>query len=287
MFTAIKYSAIPLLVTLSACSASTPSSLVDARAAYQRASNGPAARLSPAQLHVAETSLAIAEQTYEDEGDSANARDRAYVAERKAQLAETQARIASADLRFAAFTRETARAKERNQAATRRDLDDTKAQLAGEKTLVASQSAELNAEKNRRFAAEQSAASALAALANVAPVTQESRGTVITLSGAVIFASGRAELLPGARNKLDQVATALAQAGQSGKIVVEGHTDSRGSASMNEELSQRRAAAVRDYLISKGVSADRMEAQGMGPSRPIADNDTAEGRANNRRVEIV
>ena len=70
-------------------------------------------------------------------------------------------------------------------------------------------------------------------------------------------------------------------------MVVEGHTDSQGSASSNQDLSQRRAEAVRDYLVSRGIAGDRLTAQGFGPSRPIADNGTAEGRANNRRVEIV
>src|SRR5690349_1647072 len=71
-----------------ACASAPPASLVDARAAYQRASTGPAQALVPAQLHAAHTSLSVAEKTYEDEGASLNARDRAYVAQRKAELAE-------------------------------------------------------------------------------------------------------------------------------------------------------------------------------------------------------
>src|SRR5688572_642363 len=87
---------------LGACAGAPPASLVDARAAYQRASTGPAERLAPAQLHAAETYLKLAERTYEDEGDSPNARDRAYVAMRKAELAEVQAGIAKAHARAAA-----------------------------------------------------------------------------------------------------------------------------------------------------------------------------------------
>jgi outer membrane protein OmpA-like peptidoglycan-associated protein len=64
-------------------------------------------------------------------------------------------------------------------------------------------------------------------------------------------------------------------------------TDSQGAATANQELSQRRARAVRDYLVSRGISADRVTSQGFGSNRPIGDNATAEGRANNRRVEIV
>ena len=68
---------------------------------------------------------------------------------------------------------------------------------------------------------------------------------------------------------------------------IEGYTDSKGSQSRNIDLSQRRAESVRSYLISRGLPADRVVAKGMGPDRPIADNTSAEGRANNRRVEIV
>lgn len=71
------------------------------------------------------------------------------------------------------------------------------------------------------------------------------------------------------------------------KIVVEGHTDSQGSDSSNQALSERRAQAVVSFLVSRGVSAEQIRAQGLGESRPIADNNSPEGRANNRRVEIV
>ena len=70
-------------------------------------------------------------------------------------------------------------------------------------------------------------------------------------------------------------------------MVVEGHTDSQGSAASNQELSDKRAQAVRDYLVSRGIAADRVKSQGFGPGRPIGENTSAEGRANNRRVEIV
>jgi len=70
-------------------------------------------------------------------------------------------------------------------------------------------------------------------------------------------------------------------------IIVEGHTDSRGSESYNQGLSQRRADAVRNYLVQQGYPGDRIQARGMGKGTPIASNSSSEGRANNRRVEIV
>ena len=70
-------------------------------------------------------------------------------------------------------------------------------------------------------------------------------------------------------------------------MVVEGHTDNRGSDRTNQVLSLNRANAVRDYLVSRGVDGDKISAVGLGASRPLVDNKTAENRANNRRVEIV
>jgi OmpA-OmpF porin, OOP family len=68
--------------------------------------------------------------------------------------------------------------------------------------------------------------------------------------------------------------------------VIEGHTDSNGSAEYNQDLSERRAKAVREYLVSKGVAGSRLTAEGVGETRPIADNTNAEGRAQNRRVVL-
>ncbi len=108
---------------------------------------------------------------------------------------------------------------------------------------------------------------------------------VITLSGGVLFRSNEATLLPGPSTRLDEVAVALIANGK--PVGIEGYTDSKGSQSRNMDLSQRRAESVRTYLISRGLPAEQVVAKGMGPDRPIADNSSAEGRANNRRVEIV
>ena len=109
---------------------------------------------------------------------------------------------------------------------------------------------------------------------------------VITLSGSVLFASNKDTLLPAAKERLGQVADAL-KTQDDHKIVVEGHTDSQGSADLNQGLSDRRAQSVVTFLVSRGVPADKIRAEGLGPTRPVADNGTAEGRANNRRVEII
>ena len=101
-----------------------------------------------------------------------------------------------------------------------------------------------------------------------------------------MFYVGKATLLPGARQKLNQVADALRDETDH-SIMVEGYTDSTGSDQTNEILSQKRADAVRDYLVAHGIKADMIKARGQGKSNPIATNATATGRAMNRRVEIV
>ena len=111
------------------------------------------------------------------------------------------------------------------------------------------------------------------------------RGTVVTL-GSVLFATGRSELLPGAQGSIDRLARYLAE-NPDNTVLIEGHTDSTGSDTTNLRLSQDRADAVRMALIAEGISANRITAKGLGSSRPVAPNTSAEGRQQNRRVEIV
>ena len=107
---------------------------------------------------------------------------------------------------------------------------------------------------------------------------------IIVLQGTQ-FAFDSAELTPEARGILDANAAVLERQSDI-RVRIEGHTDSTGLEAYNQGLSERRAKAVEDFLISKGVSADRLETEGYGPSSPIAPNDTREGRAMNRRVEL-
>lgn len=146
--------------------------------------------------------------------------------------------------------------------------------------------AQLVKEKLGRREAEVKLTSTLQAMRDLQSVKEEARGLVITLSGAVVFASGKSTLLPAARSALDNVAEAL-KANPDRAITVEGHTDSQGSASSNQQLSQSRSEAVRAYLVSRGIAATGITAAGYGQDRPIANNKSAEGRATNRRVEIV
>jgi outer membrane protein OmpA-like peptidoglycan-associated protein len=110
---------------------------------------------------------------------------------------------------------------------------------------------------------------------------------VITLSGSVLFETNKAALLPAATTKLNDVADALTKGNPDANITIEGHTDSQGARDHNMQLGQQRAESVKSQLVARGVAPDRIKAVGVGPDRPIADNKSPEGRANNRRVEII
>ena len=152
---------------------------------------------------------------------------------------------------------------------------------------LAVRDARIEVERQARIDAEQRAKSAIDRLQEIASVREAEEGTVITLTGSVLFASGESVLLPAARERLRTVAEALMAQDEKVGIVVEGHTDTMGSNRLNEELSHARATAVKDFLVEQGVDGDRIRAIGRGENEPIATNETAEGRANNRRVEII
>lgn len=111
-------------------------------------------------------------------------------------------------------------------------------------------------------------------------------GMVLTLGGDVLFKTGQATVSPGAQAQLDRIAQFLNENADR-EVVVDGHTDSSGSAETNQTLSERRAAAVWTYLTTRGVAASRIATRGLGASLPLAPNDTAAGRQQNRRVEIT
>lgn len=292
---------VTVVALFTGCASTPPKELVDARSAYLQASEGPAGTLVPAEVHKAHQALILAEESFKKEPDSYKTKDLAYVARRKAELAATlgvmavdKARKEKADADFQRKQSEIVQRQkqelsdaERRQAEmlaaekARRDLSDVEKQHA--ETLAG-----MAEEQSRKdlIASEKRTAEALAALAAIAAVKEEKRGLVVTLSGAVLFRSGESTLMPAAQTKLDQVAKALQEV-RARSLIVEGHTDSQGSASYNQGLSQRRADAVKDHLVQRGYPADRIQARGKGEGSPIADNASPEGRANNRRVEIV
>lgn len=111
-------------------------------------------------------------------------------------------------------------------------------------------------------------------------------GCSLTIRLEVLFATNSATINPSSYPELDRAVTFLRETSPSATGVIEGHTDSQGADAYNLDLSQRRANAVLKYLVDKGVPASRLTAQGLGESQPVADNATADGRAQNRRVVL-
>ena len=261
------------------CASVPPAELINARQAYQHASMSQAATLVPADLHKAQVALEIAEKSFKDDPNSFQTRDLSYVADRKSKIAEALATTAAENAA-------TAKANLDYQATQTEILKNTKENLANSENATKIKSDQLATEHQARLDADNRAAKAQAELDTLAAVKEEERGLVITLSGSVLFASDKSELLPAAQDRLNHVADALLTTKER-KLTVEGYTDSQGSFSHNKELSQRRADAVRSYLILRGYPGELIIANGIGEDSPVADNATPEGRADNRRVEII
>jgi len=296
-------------LALNACGAAQPTKeLKDARATYQEASQGKAAELAADELLTAKQALDRAEAAFNDSPGSYQERRLAYVAQRMAQIAaanggrlDAQKELLKADADYKSALEELnkaamdeVKANQQRLDKIRKDMADQGNKLGEAAQKLKAQEAELEArqkelmsEKAARAEAEKKLAAAMKSLEEIAKIREEQRGLVITLDGAVLFVSGKTALLPIAQSKLDKVAEVLQQQSDDKRIVVEGHTDSMGSDANNLTLSQARAEAVRSHLVGRGVKSDRITAVGKGESTPIADNKSPEGRANNRRVEIV
>jgi outer membrane protein OmpA-like peptidoglycan-associated protein len=247
-----------------------------------------------ASMVVAERQRAVAAQALQSEQEAQRRRAMADLNAAQQQLAEARqmrdeaARLAEArrlQAETAQLQAEAQRQQEETERLAREDQQRREAQAQAQQLTQAQAQAE--AERRAREEAERRANEALAGLqrSGEVGVREDVRGTVLTLSGSVLFASGQSDLLPSARNRLEDVAEALKQSGN--RLTIEGHTDAKGPDQYNEELSLRRAEQVRDFLVAQGISPDRISVRGMGKYSPVASNATAEGRANNRRVEIV
>ncbi|HEY4187326.1 MAG TPA: OmpA family protein [Polyangia bacterium] len=118
------------------------------------------------------------------------------------------------------------------------------------------------------------------------PPKAEVKGERIELKEMIEFRTGSAEIVHTSDGILDEVVKIMEEHTELSKIRIEGHTDSEGRRESNRKLSDERAASVRTYLEKHGIDASRLISKGFGQDKPIADNKTAEGRAQNRRVEI-
>ncbi|HZO14049.1 MAG TPA: OmpA family protein [Polyangiaceae bacterium] len=231
--------------------------LVAARTTYNQAVHGVAGKEAPEKLYEAKKALTYAEWVHDDDPGSREERHNGYIALRLTQAAmvEGQARHAQ------------------------RDLVAQRGQLESARRAVA---------QMQQTQPQTTVDAVSLCRARLAQLKESDEGLTLSLSGAVLFAFNKATLLPSAERVLDEVATALKSDKQSNRtLTVVGHTDSVGTDAANQALSIARAQAVRNFLIARGVSANRIRAVGRGEAQPVAQNDTPENRAQNRRVEIV
>lgn len=258
--------ALVVCALLAAGCASTPEPLpqVEAAKAAVAAARADATvtREAPQELERATQLLSSAEAAAgRGRRDREAATHFGYLAEQTAKLAQQRSRAATAEQRIAGAQAERDRVL----------LQAREAEAARAQASAAAARAE-----NQRLSRE---------LADLQAKPTD-RGTVLTLGGDVLFATGRAELKGGAERMLTQVGQFLEQ-NPDRKVRIEGFTDSTGSADFNLDLSRRRADAVRDSLVERGIESTRIDTAGLGEAYPVADNGSAGGRQLNRRVEII
>ncbi len=184
-----------------------------------------------------------------------------------------------------------AEAEKARLAAERAAEEKAEAEAARADALAQQQAAQAETEKARKAAEQAEAEKAelrarlLEQLNTILQTRDTARGLIVSMSD-VLFDTGSHTLKPGAREKLAKISgIVLAHPGLN--LQIEGHTDSVGSDEYNQQLSERRAASVRDFLVQEGVSAASVATRGFGKTQPVASNDTPEGRQRNRRVEMV
>jgi outer membrane protein OmpA-like peptidoglycan-associated protein len=269
-------SAMTLALALGACAGGPRPNpaLESAHDAVRAAESDPnVSKYAALDLEAARKNLAIADDAALHHRDSDIAQP-AYMAEQNARLARIHAAAKSDDARVAAGQ------SERDQimlSARTREVQNAKA--ATNVALDQRDQAAQNA------AAAQQEAARLQAEVDQLKATPTPRGLVLTL-GDVLFDTGRAELNPGAGRKLDQLAQFLNEH-KDRLVQIDGFTDSVGTDAYNEDLSRRRADAVKSALLSRGVDAARIGTVGYGKAYPVATNNEAGGRQLNRRVEVV
>jgi outer membrane protein OmpA-like peptidoglycan-associated protein len=254
---------------------------------------------SEAENRAAEIEAQAAEERRRTEAELARREEEARQRER--ERSESEARLAAERARS---EQEAAARTEAEKQRVAAEIEKLKADL--EATRQAAEDARKAAELERQRLEEQRKAGEAraaelakaresqqkteealkATLSQLASVREEARGLIVTLPGSIYFDINKSEVKPAMRDRLTQIAKALAAVADR-HVLVEGHTDSTGADEYNLKLSRLRAESVRSILVGGGVSPDRIESQGYGKTRPIASNATAAGRAQNRRVEIV
>ena len=267
--------------------------LEEARAAYRLASETPhVQRYAAPELAAAGTALKDAERLAAEGGPTELVEHNAYLAEQRSRTA-----LSTADTRQAEVELASVREERRRAEIQAREREAAAARAQAQQAEIARREAELRAQllakerleqEKQTLAATELSAEVKRLEAELADVRakQTDRGWILTLKNELLFDSGGATLKAGAERALDNLAQFLRKYPDR-DIAIEGFTDSMGSKEVNQRLSERRAEAVKDALVSRGIESRRIDARGYGPSFPIASNATETGRQLNRRVEIV
>ena len=264
--------------------------LEQAQAAYQQAQADPSVQ-TYAQLRLGDAQRAL--KAAEEAKDSDERMHLGYLAERKAQLASVTGATARTEQSMEQLRRETAEVllqkRDRELKAARPGVRFGTREAEQWRRMAESRAAEAKAPDGdaeaKALAAEHARATALANELASLKAQQTNRGMVLTV-GDVLFAPSKAEVGPGAQRSIDKLADFL-KAYPHRNVLIEGFTDNLGDESFNIKLSQQRADAVRDLLVARGVSPQRIQTKGYGPKFPVVDNDSAAGRQQNRRVEVL
>ncbi|MDH5577504.1 MAG: OmpA family protein [Betaproteobacteria bacterium] len=297
--------ALIAVAALAACAtAPAQNALLDeARAGYERAvNNAYAARGGTVELQSARIALQRAQASLEAGDDTVVVEHYAYLAKRRIETALEAGKVVAGEEAVAAAalerqrimmevrTREAEEMQKRALAsaaeadAARKRAMEQQEQAAAARKQAEEQLARAQAATAAARAADEQA-KRLAAQLEEMKAKKTERGMVLTL-GDVLFDTGRSDLKPGALRTLEQL-TAFLTENPERSAIIEGHTDSVGAEAFNQRLSEQRAQAVQNALIERGIAPARLSAMGFGPSKPVVGNDTAAGRQQNRRVEIV
>jgi outer membrane protein OmpA-like peptidoglycan-associated protein len=265
------------IAVLAACSTAPiqPSPLEQARGSYGSAQiNLQVVQLAPNELSQAGIALARAEDAAKRGESSARVDQLAYVASQRVSIAQETARQKSSDKVAASATAEREKIR----------LDARTAEADAAQRAAAQ--SKLDAEASQRQAQDAEARSSrLESQLKELDAKKTDRGLMITLSD-VLFDTNKSELKSGGMRNVQKLAGVLKEYPQR-NVLIEGFTDSTGTSGHNQELSERRAGAVRTALQDTGVSSGRISNRGYGQTFPVATNATAEGRQLNRRVEII
>lgn len=280
-------SAVSILAAavLAAACASAPMStptLDQARADFVSANNNPqVSTYAPMEFKQASEALDQANQAAHRRESLEDVDRLAYVAKQRIATAQevAKAKAAEADIADAARQRDQVRLEARTAEAERAKREAEAATAEAQQAQAQAQAAQ----QQNAVLAERAAQ--LEALLNDIQAVKTERGYVVTI-GDVLFATDQATLNPSGTSTLRKLADVMTQ-NPNRTVLVEGFTDSTGSASYNQDLSQRRANAVANALSQMGVSRDRISMKAYGQAFPVASNDSASGRQQNRRVEII